>query len=164
MGMPRVCIMTELLFEDPENRSHPQEGGLRGLSDGNYLAFAIANGWVSELVYVYCDGGENGQDVPRTLMENFDQSAANIELKAMHLEQFRKVPMSSIERPDVAHREPLVPLRRVPAHSFQAEEAFNLIFLARSPNYTPVASDVLYDIIRERFIDESKLGRVARQP
>jgi hypothetical protein len=38
---------------------------------------------------------------------------------------------------------------------FEATEPFDVICLARSPDYTPAELDPLFDVIRERFVDAS---------
>jgi hypothetical protein len=48
--------------------------------------------------------------------------------------------------------EPKIPIESVPAEDFRAEAPYDRIFLARSPEFTPPTSDVLYDAIRERYI------------
>ena len=46
-----VYLMTELLFLGLKERDSPKTGD-RGLAESNFLAFAIACRWISELVYV----------------------------------------------------------------------------------------------------------------
>lgn len=50
--------------------------------------------------------------------------------------------------------EPPVPFSREVIQHFQAPAPFNFVCLARSPGFTPKTADVLYDAIRNRFIDE----------
>jgi UPF0489 domain len=45
-------LLTELLYAEPENRRHPRAGH-DGLTDGTYLAFAIACRWVAKIEYVF---------------------------------------------------------------------------------------------------------------
>ncbi len=143
-------LMTELLFEEAEEQRFPQEG-FSGLGDGNFLAFAIACRWISELVYVFNDGG--GDDLLRYHMENFDPLAGNIELKAVLPQEFDK---AFFDRdPEVAKAEPLVPFRSMNWTAFRTEEQFDVICVAQSPPFTPPGSDVAFAEIRNRFIDES---------
>jgi hypothetical protein len=48
-----------------------------------------------------------------------------------------------------------VPFRTLPWPQYTAPAPFDLICLARSPEYTPATCDRLSDAIRERFIDEN---------
>jgi hypothetical protein len=145
-----VYLMTEVLLNDPDHRTYPNEGGPRGLSEGNYLAFAVACRWISDLVYVFNDGG--GSDIPRFLMQNFDPSADHIELKAIRSDDVTAMLHGRV--PEVIHREPVVTLRSVPYRQFQADGPYDMICLARSPTYTPQSADAIYDEIRRRFISE----------
>jgi hypothetical protein len=47
-----------------------------------------------------------------------------------------------------------VPFKAIPWRQYTASEPFDLVCLARSPEYTPATCDELFDAIRERFIDE----------
>ena len=41
---------------------------------------------------------------------------------------------------------------------YRAAEPFDIVCLTRSPQYTPVEADAIFDAIRERFIDEAMLS------
>ena len=60
------------------------------------------------------------------------------------------------DRPAIpdARLEPPVPLAIAKARNFCADQPYDFIFLARSPAFTPAEADPIYDLIRERFIDE----------
>jgi hypothetical protein len=53
--------------------------------------------------------------------------------------------------------EPEVPLEHMAWETFEASAPFDLICLARSPDYTPVELDPLFDEIRDRLIEEAVL-------
>lgn len=156
-----VYLLTELLFEEPENRSFPKTGGT-GLGESNYLAFAIACRWVSDLAYVFNEGG--GSDVFPYYREGFDRDATGVQLVALTPAEWEFLKQIYPEqrqaelqrfRESVADRlEPLVPVKELPWKKFRAEAPFDAVFLARSPAYTPLAADLIYDEIRRRFIDE----------
>lgn len=57
-----LYLMTDVLFRPVADRASP-EAGPHNLSDGNFLTFAIACRWISELQYVYNKGG--GSDLLR---------------------------------------------------------------------------------------------------
>lgn len=156
-----VYLMTELLFAKPVDRQHPRTGE-RGLAESNYLAFAIACRWISDLVYVFCPGG--GDDVFPYYRAGFDRRANAIQLAALSRNELERLKELSREqsktelerfRDSLAGRlEPAVPLATLPWRAFRAMGRFDAIFLARSPSYAPAEADVIYDEIRGRFIDE----------
>ena len=143
-------LMTELLFEEPENRCYP-EMGIRGLGDGNFLAFAIACRWLSDLLVVYNDDG--GNDVMRYHMQNFDITAENLQLKAVRPDEMKEKLLGG--NPAAERTEPLVPFATTSWNLYQARVPFDVICLAQSPPYTPAGADAIFDEIRHRFIDES---------
>lgn len=50
--------------------------------------------------------------------------------------------------------EPLVPFRRLRWDMFSTEVPYDAVYLCRSPGFTPASCDPIFDLIRERFIDE----------
>jgi hypothetical protein len=142
-------LLGDLLFREPAERLHPGEH----LQDSNYLAFAVGCRWLSDLDYVTnCHPifDDDPRDVPALLMENFDPRAGHLELPAIAREQFDAY--EPFRLPTVTRRDPRVPLRRVPWRDYQASAPFDLVCLARSPEYTPASADALFDEIHARFI------------
>jgi hypothetical protein len=147
-----IHLLSELVFRDVADRRDPGEA----LNDSNYLAFAIGCRWLGGLDYVYNRDdarGEGPGDILPCLMEGFDPRAANIQLAALTVDQLWDLPMSR-ERPRPAHLEPPVPFRAVPWRQYRVPAPFDLICLARSPEYTPATCDLIFDAIREQFIVE----------
>ena len=124
------------------------------LTDGGYLAVAIACRWLSSLTYVFCAGG--GDDNHPYLMEGFDKRADNIRLAALTMSQIHE--LLDMDKPEPLHWEPPVPFHALRWEGFQATEPFDAVFLARSPEFTPEAADEVFDAIRETFIDEATFG------
>lgn len=149
-----VYLMTDLLFRDVPDRTNP-EVGPRKLRDGNFLAFAIGCRWISELVYIYNQGG--GNDLLYYHMEDFDLQSTNIELKAVRAEDLRRA--VGPRRPEVVRREPQVPFAQIRWDSFTADEPFDAVFLARSPAFTPESADAVFEAIRAEFMDETAWPR-----
>lgn len=145
-----VYVMTELLRLPVEERTNPRRGGLDGLGDGNWLLFAIACRWLSDLMYIHVGEEERPGDLMEPIMEGFDLDAEHIELAA--------VPKGALPylnvHPPIIHLEPKVPFRRVPWQKYKADAPFDFICLTRSPEFTPAEADPIYDAIRERFIAE----------
>jgi hypothetical protein len=149
-----VHLMTDVLYREPKDRLEPREGQ-EGLDDGNFLAFCIACHWISDLAYVYND--EGGNDLLSYHMEGFDPMASHIQLKAMRKQEINKLVglLARSEDIQVDRFEPLVPFRHGCWREFQADRPFDFICLTRSPPFTPVEADVIFDEIRRRFIDEA---------
>jgi hypothetical protein len=143
-------LMTEVLYREPEERLEPSEG----LGDGNYLAFAIACRWISDLVYVYNDRG--GNDLMTYHLEGFHPDASHIQLKAMRKSEIEKLwHLAPKEDLQVDRHEPLVPFSHRSWRDFHADRPFDFICLARSPSYTPAEADPIFDEIRRLFINEA---------
>ncbi len=149
-----MYVMGELLFDPVEGRRYPRTGD--GAMDfGNWLLFALANRWIADLTYVFNEVG--GSDVFSWHMENFDNSASNLQLKAARPADL-KASLGTGRIPPIQATEPLVPFAQVPWVDFHASEPYDIVCLTRSPSYTPETSDRLFDAIRQQFIDESILG------
>jgi hypothetical protein len=144
-----VVLLTEVLFLPIEER---RCRAAKLVNDGNYLAFAIACRWLSDLTLVRngLGGGRPGDLFPY-YMESLD--ADNIQLEAMTPEQLgrRRSDQSYV----VEAADPKVPLRHMAWREFSTSAPFDVICLARSPDYTPAELDPLFAEIRERFIDEA---------
>jgi hypothetical protein len=147
-----VELLTDLLFRPADDR---RDGAAALVNDGNYLAFAIACRWLSDLTLVRngMGGGRPGDLFPY-YMEHLDADV--IRLEAMTRDQLDRRMRDETYVP--AAVEPEVPLQHMSWGDFEAQAPFDVICLARSPDYTPVELDPLFDEIRERFVDEGALG------
>jgi hypothetical protein len=157
-----IYLLTEHLAKPPSARCFPPEEE-RALTDGNYLAFAIACRWIADLTYVYSPGG--GSDIHNYLMEGFDSRGSTIRLPRLNKSQLERLKELLPTHPPVvpeSHLEPPVPLSTCKARDFQAREHYDLIFLARSPAYTPVEADPIFEAIRDRFIDGVTYDRLCK--
>lgn len=161
-----VYLLTELLREPLEDRRDPRIGD-DALGDGNYLAFAIANRWISELIYVIGGRYEDSDDemdyawqpgdLLPYLFENFDLWTRTLRLPTLERRNLLDNLLST-ERLRPLSLEPAVPFQWMVCNEFRATEPFDVICLARSPAFTPDAADAIYDEICSRFIDESAMG------
>lgn len=141
-----------MLFLPPDQRQYPAPGpGQTGLTEVNFLLFAIACRWIATLEYVYGPGG--GSDEIAAVMRNFDLGSDAIQLAAMSSQGFRNAQPSQF-RHNVAikHLEPEVPYQHGPREDFFADARFDFVCLTRSPQYTPSTADPLYDEIASKFI------------
>ena len=155
-GTGYMHLLTDLLFRDPEDRRDPGEH----LKDSNYLIFAIGCRWLTELDYIYNrrddrDGHGPG-DINRVVMRGFRDDADHIELAALTARQMED--FAFVRHTEPVHLEPAVPFRAIPWAQYTAPAPFDVICLARSPEYSPATCDVVFDAIRERFIDELPLA------
>jgi hypothetical protein len=160
-----VHLLTELLAAPVDQRRDPRVGDA-GLGDGNYLAFAIANQWISALDYVI--GGRHGDlndDTTHTgrpgdllvyLFENFDLNSRTMRLPLLEPQNLRENLLSTDQLRPLA-LEPPVAFGWEVIQQYHATAPFDLVCVARSPGFTPDTADVLYDAIRETFIDEQAL-------
>lgn len=158
-----VHLLTELLQRPVSQRRDPKVGD-GGLGDGNYLAFAIANRWISDLHYVVGGRDDDLDDNPHHpwrpgdllvyLFENFDPDTRTIRLPALDAKNLRENLLSTDQLRPLA-LEPPVPFSWEPIGQFQAREPFDLVCLARSPAFTPHTADALFEEIRARFIDDT---------
>jgi hypothetical protein len=158
-----MYLLTELLQEPVDSRRNPRTGD-DALSDGNYLNFAIANRWISKLLYVI-GGRSDDTEVAAThrwqpgdllpyIFEDFDLWTRTIRLPTLDQRNLSENLLST-DRLQPLGLEPPVPFDWVTVYEFAAEGPFDMVCLARSPSFTPAESDAVYDAIRERFIDES---------
>jgi hypothetical protein len=175
----RSCafIEKELLAMPVEQRKHPRFGP-EYLNSGNYLLGVIANRWISQLTYVYpaypieaepqqpgspprLDDnlremarllGSNQEpsvsDLPAWIFRNGDWKTQLIELKHDHTGH--PLRLRSYENNHPVHLEPPVPFNWVEDREF-SHAGLTHIFLAHSPEYTPVEADNLVPIIGEYF-------------
>ncbi|TAM69149.1 UPF0489 family protein [Mycobacterium sp.] len=146
-------VMTSLLFSTPEERQFPSPAqGEVGLTEVNFLLFAIACRWINSLEYVYGPGG--GSDEIAPVMRDFDLHANAIRLAAMTKKNLSRA-ISSGFRHNVAveHFEPEIPYEHGPRERFYADSPYDFVCLTRSPLYTPSTADPLYDAIVDNFID-----------
>ncbi|MBV9488043.1 MAG: UPF0489 family protein [Frankiaceae bacterium] len=145
-------VLSELLFENPEDRTQPRFG-FSGLNDGNHLIFAIACRWITDLVYVYGEGG--GGDELAYVMEDFGATRPhrNVQLAAMRRPELEKLIHRSGSPPDVSHLEPPVPYASTRWEQFQADVPYDFICLTHSPPFTPESADPLFAVIRDQLIE-----------
>lgn len=148
----RRYLRREVLSWPLEARSHPKEGN-DALGDGNYLAFAIANRWISSIEYVI--GGrpecECFDDEPPYEWQPGDLTFDDFEGSDPFSRVLR---LSSTGSTPSAEPEPPVAFDWYRYQQFQAREPYDFVFLARSRPYTAESADELYERISRRFIGD----------
>ena len=69
---------------------------------------------------------------------------------ALQLKYYGPIPLGDLELDTpIVSLEPEIPFISVAGPDYQCNQAFDLIYLAHSPDYTPVEADTLIDVIRE---------------
>lgn len=144
-----VDLLTRVVHLPVRERRDPGPA----LGDGNFLAFAAACRWLSDLTYVYNHEG-GGDDVMSYVMDNFDSHAAHVRLPALTKAQLEQLPF---DKPQPVGLEPPIPFTQVAGPQFSAPKEFDVVCLCRSPAFTPPAADAVFDAIRDVFIDETAL-------
>jgi hypothetical protein len=118
-------IIGELLKIPPQKRNNPQH-----INEGNYLAFAIANRWISKLKYITHPLG--GNDILKEyLIDN--EITNNIKLN---------------------NDEPVVEFEKIQGKNYiDNGKYFDYIVLSISPRYTPKRADKLIPVFK-KYINE----------
>ncbi|MBP7107739.1 MAG: UPF0489 family protein [Chitinophagaceae bacterium] len=152
-------IFTDILFRPLRERAYPEIiNGWSGLSSGNFLAFAIACRWISDLKYVNHPNWFN--DLPFFLFQNFDISSAYIQMKKFTVPQIDSIINGLGEMIERARQteplslEPLVPFSKMEYNTFHNSSSYDYILLTQSPGFTPSASDSLLPVIQSYMVIE----------
>lgn len=127
-----------------DEKGEIQENGKK-VNEGNYLAFAIALRFVSQLKYVTHEIVLNTPiDIPHHyIKDNTIQMKATVNYNPILLNS--PMPIKSYE--------PEVPLEKISKSEFQDNGNFDFIVLSHSPAYTPKSSDVLIPIIKNYILE-----------
>lgn len=145
-------LMTKFLYLENKQKFFPERLNLKDiykLNYGNYLAYAIACRWISNLIYVTHPRWTN--DLPWTLLKDFSDSSGAIQLKKY--EQGISLDVLNMKKYIPVEYEPEVPLGIVSKDDFRGNGDYDFIVLCKSPGYTPKASDYLIDTF-SNYIEE----------
>ncbi|NOX57352.1 MAG: hypothetical protein GXP29_00645, partial [Planctomycetes bacterium] len=124
------------------------------VTEGDFLLYAIACGWFSSMAYVHHPLlSPDAPDIPHTIMKDFTDSTEKIRLGSYPSEAFAVG--SRVENFEPLAVDPEVPLELVSGNDFKTADAFDFVYLTRSPRYTPESADDLIPIIREYIQVES---------
>lgn len=139
-----MYLATDLIGKPVEDRLYPKKDKWQGLLSGNYLLFAIACRWLNHLAYIHHPRG--GNDVPGHIMKDHSLSSGRIQLK-----YYGKATLDTIISPTSVPilLEPEVGFEKISGDDFQAQQPFDMVYLAQSPQNSPHSSDALMDVIRE---------------
>ncbi len=146
-------IQTNLLHKPILDRFRPKIKGIKGLSEGNFLTFAIACQWLSKLRYVSLKSKPT--DIPKLIFKNFAINGSNDFIQLKRLSEFDVIELLNGLEDTVLNRlvdddiDPAIPFEVVHFLDFQDRVEYDYIFLTQSPGYTPRTSDDLIPIINE---------------
>lgn len=168
-----IYILNELLKYPVEDRPHhskyydKQTQQMKGEGIGDYLLYAVAYRWISQIIYC---GNPNQEfiDYPREIFKNFnepsvfDKPVQNIIQLIHNPEQgfparfdFDTLGYERKKFIRNSHKEPEVPFIIIPSIDDVCFDGdFDFAVLAQSPNYTPASADFIMDIFREYIIEE----------
>ena len=140
-------LTTDVMRRELAERANPLRDEV---TEGNYLAFAIAAGWISTVRYVApacrfaADGVYRHEDRMHSyfLDSNPDSGELALPMNAAWS------PFSFVD-PKVLGRGPTIRFETLSAESFTAPGTFDSAFLAHSPQYTPKKADALLPLLRE---------------
>lgn len=161
-GTSSFYILTEILAKSLPDRYFPKVGGFEGLDFGNYLAFAIANRWIRSLNFIIPECWRD--DIERKFLTEESRQGLEdgipyghynleIELKLIKHEDIDHLLNGSktLENVSIKVGEPIVPFNIIPFDKIPSEISktkWDFVFLAQSPGYTPVTTDILIPIIQ----------------
>lgn len=136
-----ILVSWPIKIRKPKYCNDPEYGG--EINIANYLLFAIAFRWISELTY--CENPKAiVADVPEDIiLDDIPDPGFQTKFESyIHLESKRKDP------------EPIIPFTMISTmDEVDCAGDFDFVLLAQSPNYTPENADFIMDIFRE-YIDE----------
>jgi hypothetical protein len=145
-----VPLMTEVLHLRPEDRARAPSTA-NAVADGNYLSFALACRWISALEFVHNEAWCGDLNILH--MKDFELEADAIQLKAVSRDEYERIAYSFTELPAPCFLEPEVPFHCVGHSAFRAEAPYDLVCLCRSPGFTTVECDPIFDAIANALID-----------
>jgi len=151
LGDPAYAeIVEDLLLRRPEDRAT----SLRHFGLGNWLAYAIANRWVSEVIFLRePDPGLDCELLACFFCTSPDWSV--LQMRPMKEEHYLKINHHNRHKyAGLPTAEPAVKWNQTGEGGFVLDRPPDLVFACLSPEYSPPKADPIFDIVR-RFIRES---------
>lgn len=145
-GDPCFEYLHEEFLHLPIDERTPRTSGPGAMHEGNYLAFALALRWISRVDFVFNSDTPFCNQFPEWAFKDWDFSTKTIQLKKM-----APNPISPIfgGKPKVVALEPEIPCDFYTEDQYSSDADFDFLFLAKSPGFTPPASDLLIPVIEE---------------
>lgn len=140
-------IVEDVLLRRPEDRAT----NLRHFGLGNWLAYAIANRWIGEVIFLRePDPGIDGELMAFFFCNSPDYSV--LQMRPMTEEHYYRIDHANrLEYANLPTEEPAVRWTRVSEADFTLRQPPDLVFTCLSPEYSPPKADAIFDLI-QRFI------------
>ncbi len=162
-------LTTELIQLPVERRFNPKVGGHEGISFANYLAFSLANRWISKLTFVI---NKNWSDdiavyllTPESYTywreckneDKYGNHFMELEIRSLDKDGLDEVLYGNRSFYSVANSigEPKIPFEIKNIESLSnnvSGSKWDYIYLSKSPGYTPESADYLIDVICDYMI------------
>lgn len=147
-------VLNDLIFWKPEYRIPRYckdcefDGRYYNIGIGNYLLYALAFRWISDLSYCAnpnCDAG----DIPKEILTKRIPECLT-EPYSLHIKLCPTDECCTSKKP----QEPKIPLQIISKiEQVQNDKQFDFISVAQSPNYTPKNADYILDIVKEYIVE-----------
>ena len=140
-------IVENVLHRRVEDRAD----NLRYFGLGNWLAYAIANRWIGEVIFLRePDPGIDGELMAHFFCNSPDYSV--LQMRPLTERQFLNLDHSNRhEFAGLPTEEPAVRWTRVSEADFALSQPPDLVFTCLSPEYSPPKADPIFDLV-QRFI------------
>lgn len=123
-------LLNEVMHSPCEHRNLP----MSKLDEGNYLLFALANQWISELKYIHHPLCNN--DIPLCLYKDFIEPNDYIQLVACNnLDANDSISGFQNCTHKITNRDLEIPFQIVSHETYKNSESIDFINIARSPGY-----------------------------
>lgn len=120
---------------------------------GNYLAYAIACGWINEIDFVLHEEWDN--DIIKAHLKNFSDAEKKFQIKCypqdINIGMYYERIIDGTISPLSLDKE--VPYSLIPWREYQAKENYDYIIFCQSPGYTPQTADFMIEIIKDYIIE-----------
>lgn len=143
-------LTTEVLHKDLRDRMYPKVGN-EYLGPGNYLAFAVACRWISELVFVRHSNAVD--DLMAMHFKDFNVNSGFLQLKKYDPHELEQ-PLLSMDLTQLQplDLEPCVPMKSIPVSEYFNSQPFDFAVISWSPGFTPPKADRILEYIRSYLI------------
>ncbi|OMD66090.1 UPF0489 family protein [Paenibacillus odorifer] len=115
----------------------------------NYLIFALACGWISDLTYVTHFGWKKNRDLQPVHFKDWNTESGFLELKGYDSKILKNYSKFTDDQPQALTIDDEIPFRTIMMDDYKNKEPFDFVVLCRSERYTPKESDSLIPIIME---------------
>jgi hypothetical protein len=145
-----IYLMDEIMSKPVSERYFPNTGCDK-MNKGNFLAFALACNWISDLTYV-CNEKSNddlmtlhfkGANVETNIIEICNCDRNDINDWVMRTKEPEELIAKAKAKSDP------VPFRRIVCDDYVYSSHWDFINLSYSPEFTPKSSDILIPIIEQ---------------